>query len=498
MTARARAARRFPPARGRGALVVALVLAASGVVYLSWRGSRSIGQAIRIDDERSDAGIPWPTPIAVAEPEGAHPFATALSANKRYFLDQYGEPILVKGDSPWSLMTRLSLSQADLWFTDREQRGFNAAIISLIGSTGNGGPSVAGATFDGLKPFVHGDVLNWQEPYWQRVTSYLRLAADHGITVMLYPIDGWTIGTSFVPRSFSQCHEYGRRVAERFADLPNIVWMSGGDYVPATKDLVRGSDADACIDAMMRGIRETGDARPFSMQLAGEKSISTDNPYWADKVDWNFVYTYYPTYRAVLEAYERRPIRPAILGESNYEGENNQPESQPTTNQTLRRQVLWALTSGAAGEFVGSHDWTFEDGWEQRLSTPALTQIVDLRTLVSGLPWWQLEPDRADEILTGGRGTELTTDAPMDVLDNDYATAAATPDRRLTLIYLPTSRAISINLSRLPTGSRAFWVDPTSGREREVAVTPSLAAPGTNAGGDTDWLLLIRAPSVEK
>jgi hypothetical protein len=47
------------------------------------------------------------------------------------------------------------------------------------------------------------------------------------------------------------------------------------------------------------------------------------------------------------------------MGEANYEGENNQPETLPTTDQTLRRQVLWALTSGAAGELVGSHDWAF-------------------------------------------------------------------------------------------------------------------------------------------
>ena len=126
---------------------------------------------------------------------------TAIGASGRYFLDQYGKPILVKGDSPWALMTRLSPPQARLWFTDREKHGFNAAIVSLIGAVANGGPSNDGGTFDGLRPFVDGDILKWQEPYWERVTSYVRMAADHGITVMLYPIDGWTIGHSFVPQS---------------------------------------------------------------------------------------------------------------------------------------------------------------------------------------------------------------------------------------------------------------------------------------------------------
>ena len=240
-------------------------------------GKRSQGQAMRIGGVPQDASAPWPTPSVEAKPEGPS-YVTYVSPNGRYFLDQYRKPFLVKGDSPWALMTRLSPVQAKLWFINRQEHGFNAAIVSLVGSIGNGGPSNEGSTFDGLRPFTDGNILNWQEPYWQRVTAYLRMAADHGITVFLYPVDGWTIGRSFIPKSIEQCHSYGCKVAERFRDLPNIVWMSGGDYIPATKDLAQGSDVDHCIDAMMRGIREAGDGRPFSIQLAGDKSISDDNP----------------------------------------------------------------------------------------------------------------------------------------------------------------------------------------------------------------------------
>lgn len=481
--------RRYPHIPRLGGLALALVLAGTRDVRILW-GDRPQGQAMRIGGVRQDASAPWPTPSVGAKREGP-PYVTYASPSGRYFLDQYGKPLLVKGDSPWALMTKLSPVQAELWFMNRQEHGFNAAIVSLIGSIENGGPSDDGSTFDGLRPFTDGNILNWQEPYWQRVTAYLRMAADHGITVFLYPIDGWTIGRSFVPESIEQCHSYGRKVAERFRDLPNAVWMSGGDYIPATKDLARGSDVDHCIDAMMRGIREAGDGRPFSIQLAGEKSISNDNTYWANRVDWNFVYTYYPTYRAVLEAYGRQPRIPAIMGEANYEGENNQTETLPTTDETLRRQVLWALTSGAAGEFFGSHDWQFHDGWEQRLSTPAVTQIGRLRNLLSGLPWWQLVPDTSDMVVTGGRGTQLKTDDPMDVLDNDYVTAAKTPDGRLAVIYLPTQRTISVNRAALTAGSRAAWIDPTSGTSQRVPMSNTFTTPGTNAGGDTDWLLLL-------
>jgi hypothetical protein len=480
---------------GLAVLAAAALAVAGGGVLVRWRAADR-GQAMSIpDDAPTSPSAPWPRPVPGrrARPQGP-PFVTSVSPDGRHFLDQYGRPILVRGDSPWALLTRLSPDQARRWFADRQRRGFNAAIVSLIGAADNGAPSDDGATFDGLLPFVDGDVLRWQEPYWARVTAYLRMAADHGITVMLYPIDGWTIGHAFVPASTGQCHAYGAMVARRLADLPNIVWMSGGDYVPAADDLARGSDADHCIDAMMRGIRQTGDDRPFSIQLGAQKSISTDNPFWSPRVDWNFVYTYHPTWKAVLDARRRRPAIPAVLGEANYEGENNQPETPPTTDETLRRQVLWSLTSGAAGEFFGSDDWEFHPGWEGRLGTRAVAQITRLRGLFARLPWWRLVPDTESRLVTGGRGTELTTDERLDVLDNDYATAARTPDGRLAVVYLPTGRTISVDLEAMAAGARATWVDPASGARRPVPMSASFTTPGANAGGDDDWLLVLRAP----
>ncbi|WP_216870985.1 apiosidase-like domain-containing protein [Modestobacter excelsi] len=433
---------------------------------------------------------PWPM-AAPRVTDGGPPFVTSVSPTGHHFLDQYGQPILLKGDAPWSLMDDLSAAQAESYFATREAQGYNAAIISLLGDPANGGPHADGSTFDGIAPFIDGDVLRWDERYWSRVTSYLRMAADHGITVLLYPVDGWTIGHAFTPESIDQCLTYGRRVADRFADLPNLMWMTGGDYVPATDDLAAGSDVDRCWDAMLRGVRETGDGRPFSVQLSYDESISSDNPFWARRIDWDFVYTYHPTYTAVLEAQGRRPPRPVVLGEANYEGENNQPESAPTTDETLRRQVLWSLTSGAAGEIAGSQDWQFRPGWETRLSTPAVVQIGRLRQLFTGLRWWELVPDTSDELVTAGRGAPLSAGTTMDVLDDDYVTAARTPDGRQAVVYLPTPRTISVNAGVLAAGSQAFWVDPTSGQQVPVPMSTSFSTPGPNGEGDGDWVLLF-------
>lgn len=471
--------------------LVALLVGAGTWTAREWRRD---GQSMSIPGVGEPSpGATVPTPGRRPAGAGDPPFVTSVSPTGRHFLDQFGRPLLIRGDSPWGLLTRVSPDQAELWFATRQRQGFNAAIVSLIGTTASGGPLDDGGTFDGLRPFVDGDVLRWQEPYWQRVTSYLRMAADHGITVFLYPIDGWTIGRSFVPASTDQCHRYGSRVAQRFRELPNIVWMSGGDYFPPEEDRARGSDVDHCISAMVRGLREAGDGRPFSIQLGYDKSISTENPYWAARVDWNFVYTYYPTYRAVLEAYVRRPAIPALLGEANYEGENNQPDTAATTDATLRRQVLWALTSGAAGEFVGTDDWEFHPGWEQRLATPAQGQIQRLRDTFAATRWWELVPDTDSGLVTQGRGTPVSTDRPMDVLSSDYVTAARASDGTSAVVYVPSQRTIRINRSLLAPGVTAAWIDPVSGERRPVPVSDRYTSPGANAGGDGDWLLVFVA-----
>ena len=104
---------------------------------------------MRIPGQVAGPFAPLPEPPPRPPARQGPPFATSVSANGRYFLDQYGRPLLLRGDSPWALMTRLSPEQARLWFADRQRQGVNAAIVSLLGAVANGAPSDDGATFDG-------------------------------------------------------------------------------------------------------------------------------------------------------------------------------------------------------------------------------------------------------------------------------------------------------------------------------------------------------------
>jgi len=214
-------------------------------------------------------------------------------------------------------------------------------------------------------------------------------------------------------------------------------------------------------------------------------------------VSLNAAYTYFPTYAEILNGYNRAPAMPVFLVESCYDFENLGKERMATP-ATLRREEYWAALSGATGLIYGNHyTWTFAPGWESHLDTPGAAQIANLKSFFGAHAWPQLVPDQAHACLTAGYGT-FSGKGTIDA--NDYATAARTPDGRLAIVYAPTIRPLTIDLTRLSGPVTARWYDPANGAESTVEGSPfpntgsrSFTPPGKNHDGDGDWLLVLEA-----
>jgi hypothetical protein len=421
------------------------------------------------------------------------PFVTSVDASGRFLLDQYGAPILIRGESPWSMFTDLSPVQADTYLTNRAGYGCNTALVSMIGSVANGGPSDDGATFDDILPFTGGDVTVFNETYWSRMDTFIATARDLGITLLIYPMDGWNTrfeSVVFNPGNVSNadCQAYGQALAERYAGEPNILWAFGGDYA---EDNTVNERFGACLD----GIRAAGDQRLATVQLNFRKSLSSDSSFWSSRVGWNFVYTYYVTYKAMFDGYGHTwspsPLtRPALFSEGAYE---NSGSPHFGTDEALRRQICWALTSGSPGDFTGQEGvWNFQSNWESLLDSTAAGQIQSIRDTFEALAWTTLVPDTGSDLVTAGRGTEITTDSPeVFPVENDYVTAARAADGSLAVIYMPdASVQITIDEGQMSGGYTATWVDPASGAS--ISETPSATySRGNNSAGDSDWLLVL-------
>ena len=154
-----------------------------------------------------------------------------------------------------------------------------------------------------------------------------------------------------------------------------------------------------------------------------------------DWLDLNSTYTYEIVHRNLLDDWKRNPAWPFFLVESTYEGEHNATELQ------IRRQAYWSVLCGGNGHCMGNHPiWLFGDGWEDALDLPARWRWHAGVTFSAACPGPTSSRISTTRVVTAGsarRGASIAL------------TAAATPDRRLAVAYLPARRAITIEPARL-------------------------------------------------
>jgi hypothetical protein len=426
------------------------------------------------------------TPSAQAAESDSARFAwpTSVSANGRYLLDQVGRPYLISGDSPQGLFVTMSQEQAEDYFADRRAGGFNALWInSLVPPDQGGHPD--DATYDGITPFQKpGDMATPNPSYWDRVEQMVAAARDDGLTIWLTPVE--TCGHLQLLRDngIDKAHAFGQFLGQRFAKYPNIVWFNGCDL-----QTWQDPNDTGLVQAVARGLKETDAAHLQTVELNYMTSGSLDDPTWRPYIKIDSAYTYYPTYAQVLKEYNRENPLPVHMVEANYEDEH-----EYTGPKTLRRQEYWTMTSGATGQLYGSGwTWQFKPGWESHVDTQGTREFKLMTELFLSGRWYDLVPDQDHKLLTAGYGTFNQWGS---VNDNDYATAARTADGRLAVVYVPTARPVTVDMSQLCPGAVAFWYDPTDGSYRlasppvgrgEITFTP----PGRNHGGDDDWVLRI-------
>ena len=428
-------------------------------------------------------------------------YPVKVSANHRYLVDQNDKPFLITGDSPQSLMVNLSTAQADAYFSNRVAHGFNTMWINLVCDTYTGGRK-DGSTFDGMFPFTdylpggkdlaHLDLSKPNEAYFARCDEMMKLAVKYNLLVFLDPLEPGGFMTNMLKNGRDACYAYGKFVGNRYKGFDNIVWLNGNDFQTWRKPA-----DDAVATAVAKGIQASDPRHIHTIELDYNVSLSTDDPAWAALVSLNAAYTYYPTYAEVLKGYNYSGTMPVFMIESTYDFEDN-VQAHVATPGTLRREEYWSDLSGATGLIYGNHyTWTFAQGWQTHLDTPGAAQIAFVKSFFESRPWQNLVPDQDHKILTDGFGT-FSSKGTIDA--NDYATAARTQDGRLVIVYAPTIRELTIDLTKLIGPATARWFDPSNGTYTAIDGSPFANAashkftpPGKNHDGDEDWVLVLEA-----
>ena len=469
-------------------------------------------------------------------PGGAGKFPLKVSSNGRFLETANNQPFLMVGDTNWGLIQNYSTRNAEAYLADRASQGFNALLATLTcvvydSCTNSNGYAYndSGDSYN-LAPFTSGtdpttyDISTPNSAYFAKAHAIVAQAKADGIEMILNPLstdncntDSWmqmlrnngngTTGSS------NADYQYGAYLGTTFADLNNVMWLSGNDF-PCNTTTADNNDVLAVVNGIKStdpGAFQTGEigACPLSGYNCADSSggsYSAETASWAAVVDLNGAYTYGPAYKTVRAAYGDPGTQPAFLLESNYEDGNFSPVIDTCVNiRDCRLQEWWTMTSGATGQLYGNWDCINMDNSSLNLTTcdsPAAAELKLQTDLLNTIHWQDLVPDSngAGHLITSGGGT---CPASGSIVAVDCVTAALTSDATLGLIYDPTGNTITVALSKMAAGksTTARWFDPTNGTFSSIVGSPfadsgthSFATPGTNSARDTDWVLVLQAP----
>jgi hypothetical protein len=420
---------------------------------------------------------------AAAEVPAGPAFPLKPSDNGRYLVDAKSIPFFYHADTAWNLPKKLTAAEAEEYFDACVRRGFTAVQIQAVSK--EQGPTTNRGGHNPFDPLD--DILKPVEAYWQHLDQVLHAAQKRQLFVAIAPLwirwggtdkEGWRNQLTD-----ANARPYARFLGNRYKWFDNLMWVVGGDANPKEK-------ANA-IREMAAGLKETAPHHLVTVHNAPENSSAEH--FGADNwLDVNMAYTYREVQGHVLDEYlGRKPPRPIVLGESGYERENNDKRGGDPFR--MRRQAYKAILSGALGghAFGQKHVWRLDADWRKGLDSPASRQMAHVKALFATRPWHRLVPDARNETLVDGRGDN----------DDDRAVAARTDDGKLILVYVPTSRRITVDLSRLSGPVTARWFHAARG---EYAAADGAAQPLPNRGrahflpprfgtSDGDFVLVLEA-----
>lgn len=385
-----------------------------------------------------------------------------ISQDNRYLLTEDGRPFFWLGDTAWELFHRLDKAEALRYLQDRANKGFNVVqAVILAELEGLTDPNALGDL-----PLLDQDPLKPNESYFIYVDFLLQEAAKRGIYMGLLPTWGdkynkaWGVGPEiFTPENASA---YGEFLGRRYADVSNIIWIMGGDRLPANTEDYQ------IVCQMSLGIRRGGAKQLMTMHPKGGYIASGV----FGRESWLEVDMFQShhmkgcrEYQFTQRALAAVPKRPVIDGEPGYENIPNflnKIHRNRLDAHDVRRAAYWNMLSGAAGHTYGCNEiWQmFSPGktplhgaempWNQAMDLPGSRQLGFMKAFFERLPWQRLK--LVPEFLTG-----------FNWKTGSYVVAMVDSELRFALAYSPAGRRIRAKLQLLKSKEIiAFWFEPAT------------------------------------
>ena len=423
-----------------------------------------------------------------------------ISPDNRYLLTEEGTPFFWLGDTAWELFHRLNREEAVQYLQDRADKGFNVVqAVILAELSGLTEPNALGDL-----PLLDQDPLKPNEPYFLFVDDLLEESSKRGIYMGLLPTWGdkynkaWGIGPEiFTPEN---AFSYGEFLGKRYAGISNIIWIMGGDRLPAN------SEDYEIVCQMALGIRGGGAKQLMTMHPKGGNIAS--GIYGSESwLEVDMFQSYHmkgcSEYRYTRRALTAVPKRPVIDGEPGYENIPNflnKIHSNRLNAFDVRRAAYWNMLSGAAGHTYGCNEiWQMfsagktplhgaEMAWDQALDLPGSRQMGYMKAFFERLPWQRLRV--VPEFLGG-----------FNWKTGAFVVSMVDEERKFALAYSPAGRRIRTNLQLLKSKDlTAFWFEPATNNlsavDEKIEPRPVVFQPRNLSTESPDRLLLVTEKSL--
>jgi len=418
-----------------------------------------------------------------------------ISDNKRFLVFDDGTPFFWLGDTVWELFHRATLEEAEQYLENRRQKGFTVVqAVALAEFNGLHSPNRYGEL-----PLADDDPLRPNERYFEFVDCVIELAGRKGLFVGLLPTWGDKVellwhGKGPIIFNPDNARRYGQWIGRRYRDVPNLIWINGGDRSG-------GGTNTAVWNALATGIRsqDPNHLMTYHPWGGGDGHSSSEWFHDAKWLDFNMAQSGHerkdlPNFAIVSADYQRIPIKPCLDGEPRYEDHavNWKPQENGWFDDFDARQAAyWAIFAGAFGHTYGCHPvWQLygpryepisfaRRPWQEGLDLPGASQMGHLRRLMESRPILSRVPDQSLLADARGGGEHIR----------------ATRGDGYAMIYLPAGGSVRV-LPRVTGGPmfRGFWFDPRTGQVTfigQVKNRPELEFCAPSAGRGNDWVLVL-------
>ena len=314
-----------------------------------------------------------------------------MSKGNRNVTHHSGKSFLIVADTPWAIPFRATKEQVGGYAKDRQQKGFNAALMMTLQPDINAeGPNERNTEMGFKRAFAdlsQGHINRMNIDYFQYLDALVSILIDHEIVPVYQPVFhgfGWkglqVLGSNIDPREYVR---YTKYLLARYGSMPAL-WLIAGDHNgkdPGVKESGAmlqkwdcyqqpvGIHYNPCDDF----VATWAEGNPLDHCLHYNKTYQNE-----DWLDFQWAQTGHEgehLYHKVERMYNNVPIKAVANGEPTYEGMGNG-----------RNGLGW---------------WQGEEAWLQLMHGGTMGVVYGAASL-----WqWKITPDE--------KGWEAWTDQPL-------------------------------------------------------------------------------------